>query len=305
MTAASLTLRAPVPDDVPRLVAFFGDLERAHGAGGVTEAEVRDWFRSRFFDAEEDARLALGDGEIVGVSTVWDRNRAHDTFFAFTRAYRRELGVYRALLDWAEERARASADAGAVLRVTAASDDEALAHELPERGFRLVRHFFTMEIDLTEPVPAPEWPEGITVRTFRPGDERAVYDADMEAFADHWDHVPTPFDEWCDYFVESADFDPSLWFLAEEDGQLAGIALCRGERRPDTGYVGVLAVRRPWRRRGLGRALLLHASDEFRRRGRPKADLGVDADNLTGAVRLYEQAGMRVARRQDTYEKQL
>ena len=69
------------------------------------------------------------------------------------------------------------------------------------------------------------------------------------------------------------------------------------------GWVDTLAVRRPWRRRGLGLALLLHSFRELRARGRERVGLGVDGENTTGAVRLYERAGMHVARRSDTYER--
>lgn len=97
-----------------------------------------------------------------------------------------------------------------------------------------------------------------------------------------------------------------VWCLVAEDGgEIAGISVCRPERegRPDMGWVGTLAVRKPWRRRGLGLALLLHSFRELRSRGRKRVGLGVDGENTTGAVRLYQRAGMRVARRRDTYER--
>ena len=89
--------------------------------------------------------------------------------------------------------------------------------------------------------------------------------------------------------------------------EIAGFCLCRKEayEDPDMGYVNILGVRRPWRRRGLGMALLQHAFAEFYRRGQQRAGLGVDAGSLTGATRLYERAGMHVARQFDTYEKML
>lgn len=132
-----------------------------------------------------------------------------------------------------------------------------------------------------------------------------MYDAILDAFADHWDFVPTVYDEWEHFTVRSTDFDPALWFLAMEGDEIAGFSLCKSERRPNTGHVGVLGVRLPWRNRGLGLALLLHSFHELRARGRPKADLGVDAENTTGAVRLYERAGMSVVRRSDSYERAL
>ncbi len=101
-------------------------------------------------------------------------------------------------------------------------------------------------------------------------------------------------------------FDPSLWFLAEDGGEIAGLALNREhEAEKGVGWVSVLGVRKPWRRKGLGRALLLHSFEEFRRRGFHAAALGVDADSLTGANKLYESAGMQVIRRSDVYEQPL
>ena len=162
-----------------------------------------------------------------------------------------------------------------------------------------------MEAELAAEPPLPVWPEGINVRTYAPGDARAVYDANLDAFADHWDFVPLSYETWTELFLRSSDFDPTLWFIAEEQGAIAGCSLCTFERQPGTGHVNILGVRPQWRRRGLGLALLLHSLRELRARGRAKADLGVDAENTTGAVRLYERAGMHVARRMDSYEKAL
>ena len=142
------------------------------------------------------------------------------------------------------------------------------------------------------------------MRTLRAGEERRIYEVDAEAFADHWDFTETPFDEWRHWHMED-HFDPTCWFIAEGVGEIAGISICRPERegRPEVGWVDTLAVRRPWRRRGLGLALLLHSFRELRARGRERVGLGVDGENTTGAVRLYERAGMHVARRSDTYER--
>jgi ribosomal protein S18 acetylase RimI-like enzyme len=131
----------------------------------------------------------------------------------------------------------------------------------------------------------------------------AVHRADEEAFEDHWGSAPISFEAWRQIVVEP-DWDPSLWFVAWDGDQIAGFSLCHAQSQgdPDLGWVEVLAVRRPWRRRGLALALLLHSFAELRARGRPKVGLGVDADNLTGAVRLYERAGMSPTQQSDVYE---
>ncbi len=176
-----------------------------------------------------------------------------------------------------------------------------------DRGYEPFRHSFQMRIELGEELPAPVWPEGISVRTFVRGrDERAVHEAHQDAFADHFEFSYWPYESWRQWaFIES--FDPSLWWVAEDGGDIAGVCLGRLEvyAGPDVGWVNVLGVRPPWWRRGLGRALLLHAFAEFQARGKRGVGLGVDGLNVTGAVRLYEQAGMHVARRFDQYTKPL
>ena len=109
-----------------------------------------------------------------------------------------------------------------------------------------------------------------------------------------------PFDEW---WALRKDDDHSLWFVVRDGEEIAAIARC--EPMLGGGSVGMLAVRERWRRRGLGRALLLHAFREFRRRGWDRASLGVDSENPTDATRLYESVGMRVESEHVTFERQL
>jgi ribosomal protein S18 acetylase RimI-like enzyme len=160
-----------------------------------------------------------------------------------------------------------------------------------------------MRIDMTEAPPAPRWPSGIAARTFRPGlDDRATFDTVEEAFSDHWGHVPMDYEGWLRR-IDQPTFDPSLWFVATSGEEIVGTSLCTtsvGE-----GWVSSVGVRRAWRKRGLGLALLLYSFGVFWERGLPAAALGVDADSLTGATRLYEKAGMRVVERYDRVSKVL
>ena len=295
-------LRAPTLDDMPALAEL-----NSHVYNGMSEAQVRDRFASPRSNAEENWRIALdGQERIAGGCFIWHPEPDAERVFVLVIAHPRSRQLYERLLDWGEERARRLTEGRAGRTHTSAeSDNELLAGILCDRGYDLVRHFFAMEIELDGEVSDPSWPDGITVRTFRPGEERVIYDVDMEAFQDHWDFFPVPFEDWRDYFLGSSTFDPELWFVAEDGDEIAGVALCTSARGPETGWVNVLAVRRPWRRRGLGTSLLLLAFQEFRRRGYRRAGLNVDGENLTGAVRLYEQAGMRVAHREDSYRKDL
>lgn len=162
-----------------------------------------------------------------------------------------------------------------------------------------------MQIDLEKAPATPQRPEGNTVRTLAVGkEERTVFEMVEEAFKDHWGHMPESFEQWKHWHF-NASFDPSLWVLAFVGDTLAGGILCRYEESLEMGWVGQLAVLRPWRRKGLGMALLQHALGEFYQRGIYKIGLGVDSQNLTGATRLYERAGMHIALQHDTYQKEL
>jgi mycothiol synthase len=297
----SFELRPPSADDVTALAGLS-----AREYGGMTPVRIRDLMASAHTNVEENWRVAVDDGRVVGAAYIWHPETGEGRVFITTQAYPRTRDLYEELLDWSEERARSLLrDGSGRLHSSAGGENDLLAGILRDRGFERVRHFFTMEIDLAEEPAEPVWPEGIEVRALRPGEERAVYDVDMEAFQDHWDFFPVPFEEWREFFLGSAQFDPELWSLALDGDEIAGAAICSWEIRPGIGRVNVLAVRRPWRRRGLGRALLLHSFHQFRRRGRKTVDLNVDAENLTGAVGLYESAGMHVAHRDDSYRKDI
>jgi mycothiol synthase len=169
-----------------------------------------------------------------------------------------------------------------------------------------VRYLWRMEIQLETPPPAPQGPDGVSVRTcIRSQDERIIFGTLEEAFRDYWGHVPRDYDEWYARNVASSSYHPSLWRLATAaDGEAAGVIRCR--LQPDgMGWVDTLGVLQLWRKHGLGMALIRQAFGEFYRRGVSTVELGVDAQNPTGATRLYERAGMRVTRHFAVYGKEL
>jgi ribosomal protein S18 acetylase RimI-like enzyme len=250
----------------------------------------REWTEPGF-DLVADARLT--DGAYIA---VWDGRGGKAWIDTLGRPSDEMLG-------WAESRAR---EKGLVRALGGGwAGDEAMLDLFERAGYLPVRHFFRMQAALAGANEASVWPAGVVVRTFQPGDERTFYDLHQETFADHWEHdEPDPYEEWAHWLLQPPMFQPDLWFLAEEDGEPAGIAICHSRHEvPGMGRVDVLGVRRPWRRRGLGRALMLHAFAEFKRAGLSEADLGVDGESLTGATRLYESVGMHVVARRDVYEK--
>jgi mycothiol synthase len=278
-------LRAPTDADVADVVRLTSE----NWPEPVDDDFVLRAWTSPGFDRERDARIephAYADVRHLGDGRVWINLRGSPT---------------ATLVDWAEE--RASEEGARILSGSWVANERVLA-ELRRRDFHLIRHSYRMTIELHAAIAAPVWPEGIRVRTFDDGDERAFYDAQQETFADTWEPIDEPYDEWAHWLLEAPSFDPGLWFLAQDAGETAGFAICKVHPGvPELGWVQTLGVRRPWRGRGLGRALLLYAFAEFKHRGLRRAGLGVDAENPTGATALYESVGMRAVGRFELYEK--
>ena len=279
------SLRPPSDGDVAEVVRLLSEAS----PDPVAEDDVRLSWTAPGFDREQDARLGA-DAYV----------RLED--FGEGRVFIQLAGSPSGeLLDWAEERASAL---GRRLVSGSWSMNEAILRELERRGFVPVRQSLRMAIDLAEPTAEPTWPEGIAVRSFQPGDERAFYEAQQETFLDTWEPVGATFEEWSHWLLEATWFDPELWLLALDGDETAGFAICHARGGdPQSGSILLLGVRRPWRRRGLGRALLLHAFAVLREHGFRRAGLGVDADSPTGAHTLYASAGMREEARFHVYEK--
>jgi mycothiol synthase len=171
-------------------------------------------------------------------------------------------------------------------------------------GYREVRRFYMMAIELEDVPPEPVLPPGLTIDVMQAGEERAFHHALDEAFQDHWEHHPLPFEQWWHERSSTPDYDRTLWFVVRDGCELAA-AVRNIPNRHGGGLVAALGVRRPWRQRGLGRALLLHTFGEFYRRGTERVSLGVDAENPTGATKLYESVGMTTELERLVHERAL
>jgi mycothiol synthase len=214
----------------------------------------------------------------------------------------RARGLSAGLLAKAEERAR---ERGSQALTTGMLAENEAARTLLERlGFREARHFYHMRIVFDRPPEVPVWPAGIQQTRFCREDARAFHAALGEAFEEEWGFVSLLFEEWERTRLGDPETDTSLWFVARDQNEIAAVARC-DPRKYGGGWIGALGVRKRWRKRGIGLALLQHAFVEFHGRGEPHVGLGVDADNPTGATRLYEKAGMRILTEDVVFQKKL
>jgi mycothiol synthase len=207
------------------------------------------------------------------------------------------------------ERFVALADPGrrVVIHAGTLADEPRVSGLLSARGYREVRRTQLMRIDFVREPPPPAPIAGIEVRTFRSRDAEELFAVHREAFADHWGEGESTYEDFRHHLLDTPRFEDELWFLAWHGGELAGYAGAREEADEDSsrGYVDILGVRRAYRRRGIGEALLRHAFQELFRRGKHGCDLHVDAQSLTGATRLYEHVGMTRHPRFALWEKEL
>lgn len=316
-------MRPPKPNELGAVVSLINTVYRDWLGRDEFSVEryAAEW-ETPGFNLATDTRVVISPpGEIVGYYELWDVQKPPVRLHCWGRVHPEHsgLGIDTALLEWAEARARqvflrAPEGARVVLHAPVHTVAKGLAEVLTACGFTCIRHSLRMVIEMNGAPPVANWPAEVQVRLFRGREELpAVVGAVREAFKDHWGHLKTPFEEdlahWEHTIDSNPDYDPSLWFLAVNGNQIIGTSICwsRTYDDPDQGWVGTLGVRRGWRRKGLGLALLQHSFTELHQRGIYRIGLGVDGSSLTGATRLYEKAGMHPDPNYqiDLYEKEL
>ncbi|MBA3617134.1 MAG: GNAT family N-acetyltransferase [Rubrobacteraceae bacterium] len=290
-------MRAPAREDAEAVAALISACQISDtGETDMSLDELLDDWHT--LDLTEEAVVVTApDGRTAAYADVFNRSFVIVSIYGYVHPDYRGLGIGSYLVAWGERWTRdcmpqAQQNARVVAQHYINAANEGARRLLEGSGYAPVRGIYVMDIRLDEAPPLPHWPADISVRTFIPGkDERAAYEAVEDAFRDLWGRPRNPFERFVRE-TEKETFDPSLWFLAVEGDEIAGLTLCKtlaGE-----GWVDVVGVRRPWRNRGLGLALLRHAFTEYYRRGTHRVGLSVDAESITGAPRLYGRAGMRV-----------
>jgi mycothiol synthase len=271
-----------------------------YGESTFSQADLEDeWLE---LDVERDARVVRDGDRVVGYGVVRERGEAWRVEgYVHPDAHGRGIGKLIATeLEEGVARGGAGRIQNAVLEA-----DSAARELLDSLGYVAVRVFREMRIELESPPPAPTWPDGLRVVPFDPErDAREFHAADEESFADAWGHTPRDFEAWSKAHLGSERFDPTLWCVVRAGDEIAAGTICAGDTYGG-GFVHALFTRRPWRKQGVGAALL---GESFRRlweHGERTVGLGVDAASDTGAFRLYERAGMTPALGWVAYEKEL
>jgi GNAT superfamily N-acetyltransferase len=302
------TARPPRREEAQALADILAACELANtGKSEITLNDfLGDWEGT---DLERNA-LVIADGgdRPVAYADIDVRGDVIFSVYGYVHPSQRGHGFGSYLIAWGEWRANdVSAGAPSELRVAARhyvnEQDEAARALLTKRGYEAVRITYTMAIELLEEPPAPQWPEGLTPRTFQPGvDDEATYEAYEEAFSDLWQRPRGTLEQSLSK-LRRPYFNPELWLLAMDGDEIAGVVLA--DDIDGNGWIEIVGVRRPWRNRGLALAMLHHTFGEFYRRGVTHVGLSVDAMSPTGAPRLYDRAGMKLDQTYFLFEREL
>lgn len=249
---------------------------------------------------ESDTCVAFADGKLAGYAELIDNDSP-----SLYLAERNNVDLAFQFLTILESKAVNRKKASVNLFARISAKNKTLLELFAANGYSSKLSFLIMELVLHEAPASPQWTNGITVRPFAKGqDEQATYQTDEEASKDKGYHDPLSYEGWVKRMgMEKETFDPSLWFLACEGNEIAGVALNVFVKESNTGWVDHLSVRQAWRKRGIGKALLLHSFAEFYRRGIQHIKLSVDSKSLTNAPRLYESVGMKTVQQYHIYRK--
>jgi GNAT superfamily N-acetyltransferase len=300
--------------DLPGIVDVMNASFAADGNSEriTVEGLANNYAHPVHWDPQQDTLLVEVERTLVGyANTEWceeaEGDCLHNINLHLVEEWR-SRGLERAVQCYLEQRAKVIASAGSTgARHWYASRVPetwcARAEMLLALDYTPTRYYFEMQRSLDDDLPKVMMPAGIELRSPLPEHYRAIWEANAECFADQRDYV-APSEESYYAWVTTPDLDPSLWLVAWDGDQVAGGAI-------NVAYGGVwgetddLFVRRPWRNQGLGRALLVGSLHLFKARGLTTAGLGVDAENLSGALGLYESVGFRPYQRVVSYRKQM
>lgn len=293
----------PVTDaDLDAVERLVDDADRALGLDPDPIRDFLTWiWHLPSTELARDTRLVVSGTDVACFAQgMWNPDEG-GPLDALIRVHPDHVGrgLGSRFLSWAEALAAERGSAGVRMM---APDLDGPAHALlSSRGYAHVRSFWTMGKQLDPGEDAGTTPAGVAIRVFETGrDERTLHEVNEASFADHWGFRPVPYETFAAEMYEPGDWDPALAFLADVDGQAVGHVVALSFE--GHGYIAVLGVVPTHRGRGIAKSLLRRAFFELATRGFREVRLGVDAQNPTGAVALYERVGMTPLRMYDTFE---
>jgi mycothiol synthase len=274
----------------------------------ISAEEVEHEYNSPDFNIEQDLRLWEDDqGQLCAVAQCWmpEREETVDAHVWFSiQPNLRGIGIEADIFDWAETRSRVEATMRglpAKLRAGSRSDQVTRLELLKQQGFTSDREFYRMARSLVDEIPVPQFPEGFTVRPLKAETEvEAWVELFNQSFIDHWNFIPLTVSDRL-HWMKDSSYQPDLDLVAvAPDGTLAAFCYNLIHQHENQhlgrleGWIADLGTRRGFRRLGLGRAMLLSGLHALKAKGMDTAVLGVDSENPSGALKLYQSVGFQL-----------
>lgn len=300
------------PEDFPDMVAVYDacrPVDRYEWPVTVEDL-AREFAHLDHCDPHQDMIFAEAAGETVGYSRgFWYREPdglcVHVLSGHIAPAWRRR-GIGRAILAWTEERQRQvaseCAEAGPHLfQVEIQDSEQGTAALLLAEGYAIARRWYQMTRPLDGEIPDVPLPAGLEVRPVTPDQYPAIWAADVEAFRDHWGYAEPLASYYESWLADPIAMQTALWQIAWDGDRVVGQVRSFINSRENAeqgrlrGYTECISVRRPWRCRGLAASLIMRSLRILQAQGMTEAALGVDTENTSGALRLYERCGFRPA----------
>jgi len=308
--------------DYPKMVKV---IEASAEADKIERADTVDDISNAYShltncDPYQDMIFAEMDGEVIGYSRGWWMDETNGPLLYghvgfLVPAWRRK-GIGHIMLQWVEERLREIAKYHAqeqekFFQAFCNEAQDNLTAMLEKNGYRPVRYFYEMVRPTLDNIPPFPLPQGLEIRAVLPEHYRSIWEADTEAFQDHWGFSTPTEEEYQAWLTNKTIFQPQLWKIAWDiaTDQVAGqvktfIPFEENKKfNRKRGCTEFISVRRPWRKQGLARALIAQSLMAQKEAGMTESTLGVDTENLSGATRVYEDCGFQVVKRNAVYRK--
>lgn len=291
--------------DLPAIAELINLSQAAYNLENRTTAtKLREDFADPTFDVDQDLQLWRNEaGALVAIAELW--RQTPEASFISNLGFSihpdvQPTGLANAILAWAEQRVLALGGqfVGPIVLLSGCRDTVTARRSLlSQLGFQPERAFWRLQRSLETPIPKATFPAGWQVRSVTPADQEQWVEMFNQTFIDHWNHTPMTLEEF-DHWIARSKYDPNLDLIIETpDGQMAAFAYSEisPERNTRLGlqeaHVCLLGTRRGYRRLGLARALLAESLQRLQLLGMTTATIGVDAQNPSGAVKLYQSVG--------------
>lgn len=279
--------------------------------------DLQLFFESADFDSRNFRLWRDKQEKLIGFSQLFisEQNEEIEGYLYFD-VYPTHRGILEAsILEWSKQRMGEIAKNPSLplkLITRSSNNRNERCLFLEEQGFTTERHFLTMACSLNQAFSADNLPTGFRLQQLSgEGNIKAWVEMFNESFIDHWDHHPLTIST-AESWLKNPHYKPELnWVAVAPDGTFA--AFCVGyineaenaHTGHKDGWVKLLGTRRGFRKLGLGRAILLACMKQLQAVNIEQIKLGVDAQSLTSATRLYEAVGFKKVNTWLSYVKEI